>query len=178
MQAVATDGLEIRQARQIMAYSHHTVMVVAVVDWIRFLHAHHRTILHFAGMNQADTRTLVDAHLDQALLWPVPFLILVPQKILQSQRGPRWIWHHVWTPVLVILDAPHLHFRGMDIDPVIGKDRCSLHHQHHGEIISVAEAICRPEDFGWGRRLKGLNEIIEWHRRDKVLTFILNPLPC
>src|SRR5712691_4946180 len=62
----------------------------------------------------------------------------------------------------------------MDIDPVIRKDRVSLHDQHHGQIVPVAEAIRSLDDLRWRRRLKGMNEITERHGGDEVLTSILN----
>src|SRR4051812_11855379 len=65
----------------------------------------------------------------------------------------------------------------MDIDPVIRKDLCALHHQYDCEIIPVAESLRRPEDFRGRRRIKGMDEVRERHSRDIVLSFIRAPPP-
>src|SRR5262245_65762817 len=45
---------------------------------------------------------------------PVPFFVLVPEEVLQPQRGRRSIRHHVGAPVLVILNPSHFDVRSMD----------------------------------------------------------------
>src|SRR3954447_12501987 len=64
----------------------------------------------------------------------------------------------------------------MDIDPVIRKDLCALHHQYDCEIIPVAESLRRPEDCCGRRRIKGIDEVKERHSGDIVLSLILDPL--
>ena len=47
-------------------------------------------------------------------------------KVFKSQTGFREIGRHFRTPVLEILDTPYLHFRVMDIDPVVWEKLCFI----------------------------------------------------
>ena len=74
----------------------------------------------YDAFNKGDTEALTPLF-DEAVIWPGPLLVVVPEEVLQPQGGFRCVRYHVGTPVLVILDSPHLDLRRVDVDPVVRK---------------------------------------------------------
>ena len=64
----------------------------------------------------------------------------------------------------------------MDIEPIVGKDRLAIHHQHHRQIIPVAEALCSLEHFVRRQWIQRMDKFTQRHGRHKVPTVILKLL--
>ena len=94
------------------------------------------------------------------------------QVDLQPEGGSRWIRHHVWAPIFVILDPSEFDLRRMDVEPVVGKDRFTIHYQYHRQIIPIAQALRRLYNFIRRQRVQGQNELTPW----TVTTATLEPL--
>src|ERR1051325_7171760 len=119
--AVAPDQLQVNDRAEKAANDLQRLLIGKVINRVSLGDSDDHGVLHLTGFHQTDLFHLALAQFDQLSVCHRPQPVTLETEILKAETGLLGVCDHVRAPVLEVLNAPHLHFGVMYIDPVIGE---------------------------------------------------------
>ena len=137
-------------------------LVVRVIIRIGLRHPEHETLLNVAGVNETEELEFALATLNKVIIGRVPQVVSFKNEVFETQASASF-FNQIRRPGSEVLDTPHLHFGGVDINPVI-RERTSLrHYEGHGEKVTVTKIVTRSQYFAWERRVERVDKLSHRH---------------
>ena len=90
------------------------------------------------------------------------------QKYSSPQARQLLVGHHLRRPGAEVLNAPDLHARLVDVDPVVGEEVGLVDDQRDGDEIAIAQLRRRRRAERGSGSMRG-DELADRRRRDDVL---------
>src|SRR5262245_544557 len=105
--AVAANELQVLEPAKKLFDDSERVEVTLFGDRVRLGHPHHRTVHDGGGWSQTNGGDLASRKVEQIRVRHVPEIVVLAREVLEPETRVSRVRDHVWTPVLVILNAAH-----------------------------------------------------------------------